>query len=83
MAKKRVHIFVENCNFRFLSKMQHFFRFFPCSTAKSRRRAERPTVLSSLLNILTILIIFIKNFFFTNFLDFLRKMAKMKNLITL
>jgi len=54
------------------------------SSAKSRRTDKRPTALSSLLNMLTILITFRKIYFLTNFLifcyiTFLRKMAKIKN----
>jgi len=57
-------------NSDFCKKFEIFFRFFHRSSAKSRRTAKRPTVLNSLLNMLTILITFWKIYFLTNFLNF-------------
>jgi len=86
-GEKRVQIFVKNKKFRFLLKMRNFFRFLHRSSAKLKRTAKRPTVLSSLLNMLTILITFMRIYFLTNFRIFckgvhrlfLRKMSKIKN----
>jgi len=78
--------------FKFFSKIQNsdfcqkweiFFRFLHRSLAKLRRTAKRPTVLSSLLKMLTILITLRKIYFLANILifcrgciTFFRKMAK-------
>jgi len=76
-GEKMVKIFVKNIFgekkvFRLSSKIQVsdfcqkcdiFFRFFLRSSAKSRSTAKRETVLSSLLNMLTILIILQKFIF--------------------
>jgi len=94
MAAKKLNFYGEK-GLKLLSKIQNsdfcqksdiFLRFFHRSSAKSRRTAKRPTVLSSLLNMLTILITFRKIYFLTNFLNFckgcitfLREMAKIKN----
>jgi len=67
LSKKRVEVVVKNAKLRFLSKMRNFFRFFHRSSAKLRRTAKRPIVLSSLLKMLTILIIPRKIYFLTNF----------------
>jgi len=95
MAAEKLNFFRKKMGSNFFLKIQNsvfcrkcdiFFRFFHCSSAKLRRTAKRPTVLSNLLNMLTILIIFRKIYFLINFLifcggciTFLRKMAKMKN----
>jgi len=86
MAKKGLEFLSKIQNSDFCQKFEIFFRFFHRSSAKSRRTAKRPTVLNSLLNMLTILITFWKIYFLTNFLNFcrgfitfLRKMAKIKN----
>jgi len=96
LRQRKNRIFMAKKGFKFLSKIQNsdfwqkcdiFFRFFYRSSAKSRRTAIRPTALSSLLNMLTILIIFIKIYFLTNFFIFckglhhlfLRILAKIKN----
>jgi len=70
MAKKRWTFLSKKTKFRFLSKFDIFFLFFHRSSAKSRRTAKRPTVLDSLLNMLTILITFWKIYFLTNFVNF-------------
>jgi len=85
-GKKKGFNFCENWRFRFLSKMRIFFRFFNRSLAKSRRKAKIPTVLSSLLDMLTITITLRKIYFLANFRFFckglhhlfLRKMKKIK-----
>jgi len=65
MAAKKGHFYGEKRG-KILSKIQNsdfcqkfyiFFRFFHRSSAKSKRTAKRPTVLSSLLNMLTILLL--------------------------
>jgi len=89
-------IFMAKKGFQFLSKIRDsgfcqkfdiFFRFFHRSSAKSRRTAKRPTVLSSLLNMLTILIIFRKIYFLSNFricyITFFAKNGKNQNFLGL
>jgi len=95
MAAKKP-IFFREKGLKFLSKLRNsdfcqkfdiFCWFFHCSSLNSRRTAKRQTVLSSLLNMLTIVITFMKIYFLSNFRFFckgvhhlfLRKMAKMKN----
>jgi len=61
------------------SQKYDFFQFFNRSLVKTRRTAERPTVLKSLLPMLTIPITLRKIYFFTHFrifciVFFLRKM---------
>jgi len=96
MAAKKPHFFGEKKGFKIFSKIRNsdfcqkcdiFFRFFHRSLAKSRRTAKIPTVLSSLHNMLTILITFIKINFLTSFRIFgkgvyrlfFRKKSKIKN----
>jgi len=87
MAKKIVKIFVTNGFSDFCQKCETFFRFFNRSLVKSRRTAKRPTVLSSLLDLLTIPITLREIYFLTNSSIFckgvhhlfLRKMEKIKN----
>jgi len=87
MAKKGFKFLSKIANSDFCQKCEILFRFFYRSLVKSRRTAKRPTVLSSLLDMLTIPITLRKIFFFTNFLIFckgvyrlfLRKMSKIKN----
>jgi len=88
MAKKGFKFFPKIQDSDFCQKCDIFVRFFYRSSAKSRRTAKRPTVLCSLLNMLTIRINLRKINFLTNFrffckgvhrLFFLRKMSKIKN----
>jgi len=67
MAKNRAKIFVKNGDSDYCQKCEIFFRFFNRSLAKSRRTAKRPTVLSSLLDMLTITITLRKIYFAANF----------------
>jgi len=55
----------------FCQKYDFSLQFFNRSFAKSRRTAKRPTVLNSLLNMLTILITFKKNYFLKKLFHFL------------
>jgi len=78
-SKIRYSDFSQNCDFS--------FQFLNRSSAKSRRTAKKPTVLNSLLNMLTIPITLRNIYFLTNFRFFckgmhrlfLRKMSKIKN----
>jgi len=94
MAAKKQNFYGEKKSSNFCRKFEilifnknaTFFRFFHSSSTKIRRTAKRPTVLSSLLNMLTILITFRKIYFLTKFIifcrgciTFLRKMEKIKN----
>jgi len=87
LAKKGFTFLSKIQNSDFCQKCEIFFWFFHRSSANSRRTAKRPTVLSSLLNMLTILISFTKIYFLTNFCNFckglhhifLRKMGKIEN----
>jgi len=70
MAKKGLTFLSKIQTSDFCQKFDIFFWFFHRSSAKSRRTDKRPTVLKSLLNMLTILITFWKIYFLTNFLNF-------------
>jgi len=72
--------------FRVWSKILILWRFFSRSSAKSRGTTKRPTVLSSLLQMLSIRVTLRNIYFLTHFRiffhhDFLRKMAKIKNFL--
>jgi len=79
MARNRVKIFVKNKNSDFCQKCEIFFRFFNRSLAKSRRTAKRPTVLSSLLDMLTITITLGEIYFLANFRIFCTSSIFAKN----
>jgi len=67
IGKNRVKIFVKYDDSDFCQKCEIFFWFFNRSLAKSRRTAKRLTVLSSLLDMLTITITLRKIYFLANF----------------
>jgi len=88
MSKKGVQNLSKIQNSDFCQKCETFFRIFHCSLANLKRTAKRPTVLSSLLKMLTILITFRKIYFLNNFfifcrgcITFFRKMAENVKLI--
>jgi len=72
MANKGLKVLSNIQNSDFCQKFDIYFLFFNRSSAKSRRTAKRPTVLNSLLNMLTIHITFWKIYFLTNFLNLCR-----------
>jgi len=84
-SQNTVFFYGQNSGFRFYSKNPNFQRFFRRSFVKSRRKNKRPTVLSSLLLMLTIPITLRNIYFLTHFRifchhHFLEKFSKNKKI---